>query len=442
MIQRLGWLFVAIAMCCGQALAAPEVPGRAPAHPVALVGGTLHPVSSPPIAGGVLVFDAGKIVAIGGPETHVPEGAERIDVAGRHVYPGLIECYSDLGLTEIDSVRGTLDQAETGAINPNVRAQVAFNPDSELVPVARSNGVLLAVTAPQGGTISGTSALMQLDGWTWEEMTVRAPLGLHVQWPRWTPERDWLSGSVDAPDAGARAETMKAIRQAVADARAYQAAREGAAVAGREAPFDARWEAMLPVLAGQIPLVVEADDAEAIQTALAFAAHERLRLVIHGGYDAPQCAGLLKRHDVPVIVAGTHRLPLRPSDPYDAPFTLPARLHEAGVRFAISGNEPAWNVRNLPYHAATAAGYGLPPEVALRSITLSAAEVLGVADRVGSLDVGKDATLLVSDGDPLEIATQVTAAWIAGRPVDLSNRQKKLYEKYLQKYAPSAAAGP
>jgi imidazolonepropionase-like amidohydrolase len=414
------------------AWASPEVPGTAPDHPLALVGATIHPVSGPDIPGGTLLFHQGKIIAVG-LDVPLPNGTEQIDLTGKHLYPGLIESYSDLGLVEIDSIRATRDQQETGQINPNVKAQVAFNPDSELVPVARSNGVLAAVSAPSGGLISGTSALMQLDGWTWEDMTVKAATGMHLEWPRSMPTIDWFSGSVGGVDEGARTSALGAIRLAFADARAYRAARRAAADGQGPQP-DARWEAMLPVLDGQVPLVVRADDLRQIQSAVAFAAAEQVKLIVLGGYDAPLAAELLKKHDVAVIVASVHRLPQRRSDAYDDPFTVPARLHAAGVRFCISGAEDAWNVRNLPYHSATAAAYGLPREVALKAVTLFPAEIFGVADRLGSLDPGKDATLIVTDGDPLEIATRVERAFIQGRPIDLSNRQTRLWEKYKEKY--------
>jgi imidazolonepropionase-like amidohydrolase len=421
-------------------LASPEVPGRAPDHPVALIGGTIHPVDAADIPGGVLLMDGGKIVAIGGADLPLPEGTERIDVTGRHVYPGLIAPHSDLGLFEIESVRATRDQAEAGQVNPNVKAQVAFNPDSELIPVARSNGVLLAVTAPAGGLIAGTSAVMQLDGWTWEEMTLRPDAGMVVNWPQSVGSHDWLSGTTTGVDLEGRANAIRTIRQAFADARAYQTARQsvGAVQADGSAQpdpeHDSRWEGLLPILEGRVPLIVQADAAADIQSAVAFAVEQKVRIIILGGYEAPQCAALLKTHDVPVIVAGTHRLPERSADAYDEPFTVPQRLYEAGVRFCIGCNESAWNLRNLPYQAATAVSYGLPPEAALRSITLSPAEILGVADRVGSLAAGKDATLIVTDGDPLEIVTHVEQAWIQGRPVDLSDRQKRLWRKYQEKY--------
>ncbi len=197
---------------------------------------------------------------------------------------------------------------------------------------------------------------------------------------------------------------------------------------------------MIPVLARQIPVFIDAEETQQIQAAVSFAEQEKLRLVIVGGYDAPACAELLKKHNVPVIVAGVHRLPRRRNDPYDAPFTVPARLHAAGIEFCIagviggsSGASPA-NVRNLPHHAGTAAAHGLPSEEALKAVTLYPAKLLGVDDRIGSLEVGKDATLIVTTGDPLDIPTHVTAAYIQGREVSLNDRHKRLWEKYKEKY--------
>ncbi|MGE0607203.1 MAG: amidohydrolase family protein [Pirellulales bacterium] len=415
------------------AAASPEVPGKAPAHPVALIGGTIHPVEGSDIAGGTLLFHEGKILAIGA-EVPLPADVERIDVTGKHVYPGLIEAHSDLGLVEIDSVRATRDQSETGTINPNVKAQVAFNPDSELIPVGRANGILVAVTAPTGGLISGTSAVMQLDGWSWEDMAIKPGAGLIINWPRAVGSHDWYSGHTEKIDANARLREIARIREAFADAHAYLAAKQSLVEGGGEIEFDARWESLAPIFAGTIPLVIKADAAADIQSAVSFAAAEKVRLIILGGYDAPQCAELLKKYDVPVIVSGTHRLPQHAAVAYDEAFTVPLRLHEAGVRFCISNNESAWNMRNLPYQAASAAAHGLPPDLALKSVTLFAAQILGVESRVGSLVPGKDATLIVTTGDPLEITTQVEQAFIAGKPVDLSDRHKRLYRKYQEKY--------
>jgi imidazolonepropionase-like amidohydrolase len=193
---------------------------------------------------------------------------------------------------------------------------------------------------------------------------------------------------------------------------------------------------MLPVLSRQLPMIVEADDIQQLQAAIAFAAQQKVKLIIYGGYDAPLCAELLKKHDVPVIVGGVYRLPRRRSEHYDTPFTVPARLHAAGVKFCISGSGRfgASSVRNLPYHAAMAAAFGLPPEEALKAITLYPAKILGVAKRVGSLEKGKDATFFITDGNPLETPTQVEAAYVQGREVDLNDRHKRLWKKYEEKY--------
>jgi imidazolonepropionase-like amidohydrolase len=303
--------------------------------------------------------------------------------------------------------------------------------------------VLLSLVAPSGGLISGTSAVVRLDGWTWEEMRLKAPVGMHVDWPRMSPAADWKKGEPSPPDEGqikTRDEALALLERTFADARAYQKARAaGEAPAGHHA-IDSHWEAMLPVLEGELPLVVAADRVQQIQAAVAFAQREKVKLILYGGYDAPHCAALLKEHRVPVIVSTVHRLPHRRDDPYDAAYTLPERLRAAGVRFAIASKNTS-NARNLPYEAAMAAGYGLPPDEALKAITLYPAQILGVADRVGSLEVGKDATLIVTDGDVLATPTHVEAAFIQGRRVDLDNRHKRLWRKYQEKYRRLERAG-
>jgi imidazolonepropionase-like amidohydrolase len=418
----------------------PEIPGAPQNRAIVLVGGTVHPVSGPAIEAGMLLFDGGKIVAVGR-DVQVPEGAQRVDLKGQHVYPGLIDANSQLGLVEVPTIRGSRDQSETGLVNPNVRAEVAFNPDSELIPVARSGGVLSVLTVPSGGLIRGMSACMQLDGWTWEDMCLKGAIGLHVSWPCMQPIEAWWVEESAGQQSENRERALKTIRQALADARAYRTAKQACADGkGPQPERDARWEAMIPVLEGKTPVLIDALDVQQIQAALALAEAEGLRPIIVGGYDVLECAALVKKHDVPVILGGVHRLPQRRDEAYDAAFTLPARLREAGIRFCIAGElggsagMQASNLRNLPYHAATAAAYGLPADEALKSITLYPAEILGVADSIGSLEAGKDATLIVTDGDPLEIATHVTAAYIQGRAVSLNDRHKRLWEKYKEKY--------
>jgi imidazolonepropionase-like amidohydrolase len=267
-------------------------------------------------------------------------------------------------------------------------------------------------------------------------MALKPDAALHIQWPQPGGGRRGRGASDEIPAAptGPGAEIL---RQALADARAYAAARK----ADRSYPRDARWESLSDVIEGKLPVIIHADDLRQITAAVAFARREDLKLILAGGYDAPHCANLLKEHDIPVIITGTYRLPRRRGDAYDASYALPAELHKAGIKFCISGRAHfgASQARNLPYHAATAVAFGLPADEALKAITLYPAQILGVADRVGSLEKGKDATLFVATGDALDTPTQVTQAWIRGRRVDLNDRHKSLYRKYEQKYGASPA---
>lgn len=406
-------LSVAVFLCLGtgRAAASDQIPGPPQKQPIALVGGTIHPVSGPVIEKGTVLFEKGRITAVG-TGIALPAGALTVDVSGKHVYPGLIEADSQLGLREISSVRGTVDASETGSINPNVRAEAAINPDSEHIPSTRSNGIALAAVSPVGGIVSGKAAVIMLDGWTWEDLTLRAPAGLVVNWPE-KPER--------------RAELEQAFREA----RAYRAARESSGSKGLPAhAVDVRWEAMLPVLRGELPVWVRVDGARNIEAAAEWAGREGVKMVLLGGAESPRVAELLKRRDIPVVITPILRLPNRADAPFDEAFTIAAKLHAAGVRFCIGGGEE----RNLPYHASLAAAYGLPREEALKSVTRYAAEILGVGDRAGTLEPGKDATLIVTDGDPLEVITNVERMYIQGRAVDLSDKHKMLYEKYREKY--------
>ncbi|MBS0209971.1 MAG: amidohydrolase family protein [Planctomycetes bacterium] len=424
----------------GVAIASPEVPGAPQAAPIALVGGTVHTMTGPTLDNATVLFERGKITVVGR-ELPIPAGAVRVDVTGRHVYPGLIDAMTTLGLVEIPSVRGSVDDAETGDINPNVCSWQAINPDSELIPVTRANGVLVTHTSPVGALITGRSALIQLDGWTNEQMTVRKDVAVHAHWPRMAPIHTWRLEETTADQLSNRDKTLKRLRQTMLDARAYWLAKQAATDGKAPQPaHDERWEALIPVLERKQPVMIHADEIQQIQSAVAWAAEFNLRVILCGGYDAPRCVDLLKKHDIPVVVTGVHRLPQRRDDPYDTPFTVPAQLHQAGVKYCIAGLGRMGNVRNLPYHAATAVAFGLPRDEAERALTLYAAQILGAADRLGSLEAGKDATLFVATGDTLEIDTHVTSAYIQGRQVDLSDRQQKLWKKYQEKYRQLDAA--
>ncbi len=407
----LGWLAVLAEPLPAQLPAPPQT------GPIALTGGAIHTVTAGVIQDGTLLFEAGTITAIG-VNVDLPSGTQVVPIDGKHVYPGLIDAWSQIGIYEIGAVPMTVDIVEQGRINPNVRAEIAFNPASRHIGVARSAGILTAVTSPAGGLISGQSAAMALDGWAWDEMVLKTAVGLIVQWPG-RPERDEYAAAV------------RELRAIFADARAYQAAR--AAKQQGLAPHhdhDSRLEAMLPFLNGDSPVVVAADEVRQIQDAATWAEQEGLRLVILGGRDAHMVSGQLRDLGVPVIVTTVLASPARNWEPYDARYRLPAQLHQAGVTFAIAGAANAANANRLPHEAGAAAAFGLPMEEALKAVTLYPAAILGLNDRVGALEVGMDATLLVTDGNPLEYATRIEQVYVRGRESDMDDIQRQLYRRY------------
>jgi imidazolonepropionase-like amidohydrolase len=407
-----------------------QVPAPPQNHPVVIHAATIHTVSGGVIENGHVVFDRGVITAVSAGAPPRVAGAIVHDAAGLHVYPGLIAAESTLGLVETQSIRETVDHTEIGTLTPEVRAAVAVNPDSDLIPVARAAGILTAGLFPQGGAISGRCSVVRLDGWTWEDLAIDAESGLVVNWPRTEIITSWWMQRSEEEQRKENAENLKALATVFDDARAYLAAKD----ADPKTPTDLRFEAMRASLRGLKPIFVRASSIGQIESAVAWAVRQNVRLVIVGGEQADQCLPLLRKHNVAVIIRGTHRLPMRRHDAHDQPFALAGRLHEAGVRFAIASGDEAAHERNLPHHAATASAYGLPRDQALRAITLSAAQILGVGERLGSVEPGKAATIILTNGDPLQITTDVLAAWIDGRQIDLGNRQSALNAKYREKY--------
>lgn len=420
------------------ASASTVVPAKRPAAPVLLRGGTVHTVSGAVLEKTDLLMADGKIAAIGS-GVKAPAGAEVVDVSGKHVYPGFISANSQLGLTEVASVRATVDTAELGAINPNAHALVAVNPESELIPVSRLNGVLTANVTPlessefgaAPATFAGTSALVRLDGWTWEDMTIRAATAVHVYWPA----MEIRTGRRARPADEQRreiAERLKVIRDTFAAARAYA----GAKSVGRP-DTDLRLEALVPVVRGERKLFVHANTIAQINAVLEWAREEKLSLTLVGARDAWMAADRLKDASIGVILAGTFNLPPRRDDSYDTAYAAPGKLHAAGVKFCIAmgtdTSSETGNERNLPYEAAIAAGYGLPKDEALKAVTLYPAQLLGVESELGSLEKGKRATLFVSDGDALEVTSNVQLAYIDGAKIELRSRHTDLYEKYKKR---------
>lgn len=407
-------------------ITAPQVYAQTPATsqegPAALTGGTIYTVSQGVIEDGTILFEDGVITALG-TDVDIPDGAEQIDVSGKQIYPGLVDAYSDMGLYEIGAVELTVDLNEEGSVNPNVRAQVAFNPESRHIGVARSSGVLTTVSTPSGGRISGLSAAMMLDGWTWEQMLLKPETGLIVNWPSAGNEDDYE-------------EALLELRDLFSDARAYYKARKAmnqtTATAQRH-DLDSRWEAMIPVFEGHVPVIVNADELRQIQDAITWAGEEDLRLILLGGRDAHYIANHLAEKQIPVILTTVLNSPARDWESHDTRYSLPAKLHSAGVPFAIAGSANAPNANRLAHEAGAAIAYGLNESASLRSVTLSPAEILGFDDRVGSLQTGKDATLMITDGHPLEYNTQIEQVYIQGRKIDMNDAHRQFYEKYRER---------
>jgi imidazolonepropionase-like amidohydrolase len=394
-------------------------------------------VDAPTLEKGTVVVTGGRIVAVD-ESAAVPPGATVIEAAGKTLYPGLIDGLTTLGLTEIGSVAGSVDTTEVGDVNPHARVWVAVHPHSELLPVARANGVTTALAAPAGGLVSGQSALIRLAGDTPEALVVKAPAAMHAVYPTGRPPFDFAR-FFEEPELKTFEERQKDKRKnqekdlqrlanLLAEAKAFAAGAEASRAGGSAATPDAALQALAPVARGEVPLVFRADAEDDIRGAVKFAGDNGLKLVIAGGLDAWRCASLLKEKDVPVLV-NVDRLPAHETDPYDAAYANAGLLQQAGVRFAIVSDDASLS-RNLPYEAAMARAFGLPAEAALRAITLSPAEIFGVADRLGSITVGKAANLFLATGDVMDHRSQVTDVIVDGVPQSIETRHTRLYQQF------------
>ena len=423
-------LFVALtgSLAAGQVLAHDIVPGKAAATPVLLTGLTVHSVTSGVSTDTDVLIADGKIKAIGKDLT-APEDATVMALDGKHLYPGLIALANQLGLIEIEAVRSTDDSTEVTQTNPDIRAKVAYNADSEVIPTIRSNGFAYAMVYPSGSMLMGQSSLMQLDAWNYQDAVVADATGLHVRWPnastlgsRWNPK--------PADEVRkAHAEQLEALQHHFKDAKAYYDAEQ----AGLNRGVDSRWHQMLPVFKGERPLFVHADDERQIRQAMLLAKQYGLKLTIVGGRDSWRMADELAAAKVAVIYTAPYGLPTRVDENFRQAFITPKVLQDAGVQYALS-LDGYWDTRNLVFAAGQAISYGLTPEQALRSVTINAAQIAGVADTIGSIEVGKAASLVVSDGDIFDyLGHKVTHLWIDGRAVDLNNRHKQLHDKYRQR---------
>ena len=381
---------------------------------------------------GTLVIRDGKIAAMG-ENVAVPANATTIDGKGTlSVYPGMIDSGTQIGMTEIGSIRETIDTNELGDFNPHMRAIVAVQPHSELIPVTRANGITSVLTGPGGGVISGQCALINLDGYTPSEMTLKAPIAMRFNYPGGGGGRGGGNFQFGGANPQQTDRQLELLRKELDDAQAYAKAKEARArdKSLPAQPTNLALEALIPVIKGEMPVLMTVNREKDIRGAVDLAEKYKLKLIISGGDEAIKVAPLLKQKNIPVIIGPVLALPRAEDDAYDSEYTKAAELFKAGVKFAFQSNNSAY-ARNLPYHAGTAAAYGLPKEEALKGVTIYPAQIFGVDNLVGSLEVGKVANVIVTDGDPLEPRTNVKNMFINGRPVDLSTRHTKLYDKFV-----------
>lgn len=416
------FLFNAAVLTAQRIAPAPLQPGS-----VIITGGTVHIGNGQVIENGAVVFDRGKI-SYAGPAAGAPAGTSRsINAAGKQVYPGLIAPNTNLGLNEIELVRSTNDYAETGSFNPGTRSLIAYNTDSRVIPTIRSNGVLIAQVVPQGGIISGSSSIMQLDAWNWEDAAYVADDAIHLNWPGFFTFRFNEDGGGKVILNNDFQKQVQEIREYFSQAQAYNAASE-------HPVRNINFEALKSVFDGSKPLFIHCDYAREIINAIGFAKDFNIRMVLVGGQDSYLCTGLLKANSIPVILGNVHALPGNDDVKVDVPYSTAAMLQKAGVLYCLS-IRGYWQQRNLPFMAGTTAGYGISKEEALQSVTLNAAKILGIDKMTGTLEAGKDANIIISTGDVLDMKTNnIEAAFIQGRDINLDNAQKQLYEIYKAKY--------
>lgn len=414
-----------------------QTPAPSQTKSILLMNGVAHLGNGQMIENSAIGFKDGKLILVADATViKIQQNTydTTINIFGKHVYPGIIAPNSTLGLMEIGAVRATRDYADVGNYNPHVRSVIAFNSDSKISPTVRTNGVLLAQVTPKDGIISGTSSVMELDGWNWEDMVLKMDDGIHLNWSRMF-KRDWEKNE----DANEMPPLKKSddyekqkneLKKFFADAKAYNET--------SSSEKNLRLEAMKGIYTGAKTLFIHVNYVKEITDAVSFSKEMGIKkMVIVGGTDSWMVTDLLKENNISVMVNRVHDLPNRADDDIDFPYKLPALLQKAGVLFCLenSGDMEQIQSRNIPFLAGTATAYGLTKEEALSSITLNAAKILGIDNRVGSLEEGKDATLFVSTGDALDIKTNnVEWAFIRGKNLDLSNEQKALNEKYLKKY--------
>lgn len=409
-------------------------PAPKQAQPIVISNATVHVGNGQVLNNATIVVTAGKISAVGN-NIATPAGAKTIDAKGKHVYPGLILSNSNLGLVEVNAVRATNDVREIGEMNPNVRSIIAYNTDSRVINTLRPNGVLLANITPEGGLVSGQSSVVQLDAWNWEDAAVKIDNGIHFNVPSLLPRPRGFGGGGPRPATAPETDPVKEGLDKIDEFKTFLRQAKAYSTVKKPEAVNLKYEAVKGLFDKSKKLFIHASTVKQILVGIDLAKELGLDAVIVGGEDSWQVASLLKEANIPVILSQPHTLPLLPDDDVDQPYKTPALLQKAGVLFAINDEDGQTRGRNLPFQAGTATAYGLDREQALAAITLNAAKILGVADKTGSIEVGKEANIVISEGDILDMKTnQVTAAFIQGREINLENKQTQLYEKFKKKY--------
>ena len=403
-----------------------------------ITNGTIHVGNGTVIENGTVVISNGKITSVGAGAGSPGSDARVIDAKGKHVYPGLILANTDIGLKEIaNGVRASNDYTELGEFNSNIRAITAYNTDSRVMAVLRSNGILLASVAPQGGSVSGSSTIVQLDAWNWEDAAYQMDAGMHITLPSFISRGGGrrFAGFPGFPGAGG-ADGGKSALEKVEEIKSFFRQAKAYIQEPVHSNVNLKLEAMRPLIEKKQKLFVHGDQIKQMLIAIDFAKEFGVDVVIVGGSESFQIADLLKANNISVILDQCLNLPATEDDDIDQPFKTPAALQKAGVLYCISDDDANTRYRNLSYNAGIAATFGLTKEEALSAITLNAAKILGVEGKTGSIEVGKDANIVVSEGDLLDMkSSTVSDALIQGRQINLDNKQKQLYERYKYKYS-------
>ena len=407
----------------------------------AIRGVKIITLAGPAVDKGNIVIRDGRIVAIGA-DAAIPSDAEVLEASGLEAYPGMFDSVDQIGLEEVDAVAATVDSRELGEFNPQLTAATAVHPASEHIPVTRAAGITHVLTAPSvggfgggGGIILGQASLINLAGWTLDQMLVRRSAAIVVSWPSLnTRSFDFSTFSFkERPFAEAKKEYEKKVQELTdffEEARHYeQAVAKGSA---QDYTRDLKLEAMIPVLEGKLPLLIHAERAREIRGAVEFCDKEKVRMILADGAEAMKVVDLLKAKNIPVILGPTMRLSDNEDDPYDKFYTLPSDLQKAGIRFAIASFDLMF-VRRLPQQAGNAVAYGLSHDDGLKAVTLYPAQILGLDKDLGTLETGKMANIMITNGDPLELRTEVKYLYINGRPTSTDNKHKELYEKYRKR---------